>query len=54
MALRQLKIYKSITKRDTESINAYFAEVSQIPLLTDQQEYDLFQKVAEGDKKSLR
>lgn len=53
MALRQLKIYKSITKRDTESINAYFAEVSQIPLLTDQQEYDLFQKVAEGDKKAL-
>ncbi len=53
MALRQLKIYKSITKRDTESINAYFAEVSQIPLLTDQQEYYLFQKVAEGDKKAL-
>ncbi len=51
--MRQLKIHKSITKRETESINSYFAEVSQIPLLTDNQEFELFQKVSEGDEVAL-
>ncbi len=53
MALRQLKISKSITKRDADSIDSYFAEVSKIPLLTDTEEYDLFQKVAQGDQNAL-
>jgi RNA polymerase primary sigma factor len=52
--MRQLKIYKSITKRDTESISSYFAEVSQIPLLTEKQEYNLFQQVAEGNDQALQ
>lgn len=51
--MRQLKIYKSITKRETESINSYFSEVAQIPLLTEVQEYNLFQRVAEGDDEAL-
>lgn len=51
--MRQLKIYKSITKRETESITAYFSEVSQIPLLAENEEFELFQKVAEGDEVAL-
>lgn len=51
--MRQLKIYKSITKRETESITSYFSEVAQIPLLTETEEVSLFQKVAEGDTNAL-
>lgn len=52
--MRQLNIYKSITKRESESINTYFSEVSKIPLLTEKQEYDLFKKVSEGDEAALQ
>ncbi len=51
--MRQLKIHKSITRRETESINSYFAEVSQIPLLTEKEELDLFNKVASGSQDAL-
>lgn len=51
--MRQLKIYKSITKRDTESINSYFSEVSQIPLLNEGEEQTLFNRVTNGDKIAL-
>ncbi len=51
--MRQLKIYKSITKRDTESINSYFSEVSQIPLLNEGEEQTLFNRVTNGDKTAL-
>lgn len=51
--MRQLKIYKSITKRETESINVYFSEVSQIPMINSEEEYRLFEKVQEGDPNAL-
>lgn len=51
--MRQLKIHKSITKRETESITSYLSEVAQIPLLTDVEEIKLFQKVSEGDSAAL-
>lgn len=51
--MRQLKIYKSITKRETESITTYFAEVAQIPLLTEKEEQELFHLVGQGDEKAL-
>lgn len=51
--MRQLKIQKSITKRETESINVYFSEVSQIPLLSTDEEYKLFGKVESGDSHAL-
>lgn len=51
--MRQLKIYKSITKRETESITTYFGEVSQISLLSEKEEIRLFQLVADGDSDAL-
>lgn len=51
--MRQLKISKSITKKDSQSLDYYFSEVSKIKLLTEQEEYELLQKVANGDKAAL-
>ncbi len=51
--MRQLKIQKSITKRDSDSISAYFSDISKIPLINTQEEYDLFEKVSQGDKNAF-
>lgn len=51
--MRQLKISKRITNRDSESISKYFNEVSKIPLLTDGQEGELARKVLAGDEIAL-
>jgi len=47
--MRQLRINKSITKRDTESISSYFYDISKIPLIDANEEYFLFEKVYDGD-----
>lgn len=52
--MRQLKITKSITKRESESISLYLSEVSQIPLLKDGEEHELFQKITQGDKQAFQ
>ena len=51
--MRQLKITKRITNRESESISKYFNEVSKIPLLTDVQESDLAVRASAGDEKAL-
>ena len=51
--MRQLKITKQITNRDTESFNKYLAEVSGIPMLTPEEESDLAKKGQAGDKNAL-
>ena len=51
--MKQLKIQKSITKRDSDSIGSYFSDISKIPLITAKQEYDLFDKIANGDESSF-
>jgi len=51
--MRQLKITKQITNRDTESFNKYLAEVSGIPMLTPEEESDLAKKGQAGDKDAL-
>lgn len=51
--MRQLKITKRITNRDSDSVNKYFNEVSKIPLLTEDQENELALKAAQGDEKAL-
>jgi RNA polymerase primary sigma factor len=51
--MRQLKITKRITNRESDSISKYFNEVSKIPLLTDAQESELAVKAAAGDEKAL-
>lgn len=51
--MRQLKITKRITSRDSESITKYFNEVSKIPLLTNEQEVELAKKASSGDEEAL-
>lgn len=51
--MRQLKITKSITKRESKSLDYYFSEVSKIKLLTEEEEHSLLQRVANGDKAAL-
>jgi RNA polymerase primary sigma factor len=51
--MRPLKINQRITSRDSESIDNYFQEVSSFKLLTDEEEVELANKVAKGDKRAL-
>lgn len=51
--MRQLKISKSITKKESQSLDHYFSEVSKIKLLTEQEEFELLNKVSKGDKHAL-
>jgi RNA polymerase primary sigma factor len=51
--MRQLKITKSITKRESQSLDYYFSEVSKIKLLTEEEEYNLLERIANGDKAAL-
>jgi RNA polymerase primary sigma factor len=51
--MRQLKITKRITSRDSESITKYFNEVSKIPLLSSEEECELAQKSSSGDEVAL-
>ena len=48
--MRQLKITKKITSKESESINSYFSEVSKIKLLTNNEEYELLEKISEGSQ----
>ncbi len=51
--MRQLKIVKSITRRDTESLDKYLVDISRIPLITVEEETILSQKIRAGDQKAL-
>lgn len=51
--MRQLKIEKSITNRSALSFNNYLFDVSQIELITPQEEFELAGKIREGDENAL-
>jgi RNA polymerase primary sigma factor len=51
--MRGLKIFKSITQRESNSIEKYLQQISKIPVLTPEQEIFYAKKIKEGDKKSL-
>jgi len=51
--MRQLKITKSITNRDSESFNKYLAEVSNIgDVISPEEEIELAKRVRAGDEKA--
>lgn len=51
--MRQLKISKQITNRDTQAFTKYLAEVSSIPMLTSDEESELAKRIQLGDKAAL-
>jgi RNA polymerase primary sigma factor len=51
--MRQLKIVKSITSRDAESLNKYLADISKIQMVTVEEEAVLAQQIRHGDQQAL-
>lgn len=51
--MRQLKITKSITNRNTASLDKYLQEIGKEDLLTADQEVELARKIKAGDQKAL-
>ncbi|MBS3768906.1 MAG: RNA polymerase sigma factor RpoD/SigA [Bacteroidales bacterium] len=51
--MRQLKITKSITNRDSSSLEKYLQEVGKEELLTPDEEVELAQRIKKGDKTAL-
>ncbi|MGJ8658995.1 sigma-70 family RNA polymerase sigma factor [Cellulophaga fucicola] len=51
--MRQLKITKQITNRDTKSLEKYFQEISKLDMITIDEEVELAKKIREGDQVAL-
>ena len=51
--MRQLKITKSITNRESQSLEKYFQEISKVELLTAEEEVELAQRIRKNDHQAL-
>lgn len=51
--MRQLKITKSITNRESEALEKYLSEIGREELLTTDEEVELAQRIRKGDRKAL-
>ncbi|MCM1290996.1 MAG: RNA polymerase sigma factor RpoD/SigA [Prevotella sp.] len=51
--MRQLKITKSITNRESASLDKYLQEIGREELITVAEEVELAQRIKQGDKKAL-
>jgi len=51
--MRQLKISKSITNRESLSLERYLQEIGKVELITPEEEVMLARKIKEGDRKAL-
>ncbi|MBO7347175.1 MAG: sigma-70 family RNA polymerase sigma factor [Bacteroidaceae bacterium] len=50
--MRQLKITKSITSRDSQSLDKYLQEIGREQLLTVEEEVELSQRIRRGDRRA--
>ena len=51
--MRQLKITKQVTNRESKSLNNYLQDVSKLDLITAEEEVELAQRIREGDQIAL-
>ena len=51
--MRQLKITKSITNRESEALEKYLSEIGKEELLSIDEEVELAQRIRKGDRKAL-
>ena len=51
--MRQLKITKSITNRESQSLDKYLQEIGREELITAEQEVELAQRIKQGDQVAL-
>ena len=51
--MRQLKITKSITNRETASLDKYLHEIGKVGLITVEEEVELAQRIRKGDRLAL-
>ena len=52
-SMRQLKITKSITNRESASLDKYLQEIGKEDLITVEEEVELAQRIRKGDQKAL-
>ncbi len=53
MSMRQLKISKSITNRESQSLEKYLQEIGKVELISPEQEVELALKIKNGDQRAL-
>ena len=51
--MRQLKITKSITNRESEALDKYLQEIGKEEMISVEEEVELAQRIRKGDKKAL-
>lgn len=51
--MRQLKITKQVTNRETASLDKYLVEIGRVDLITAQEEVELAIRIRNGDKEAL-
>lgn len=51
--MRQLKIIKQVTNRDTPSLDKYLQEISKLEMITADEEVELAKKIRQGDQVAL-
>lgn len=51
--MRQLKIVKQVTNRETASLDKYLLEIGRVDLITAEEEVELARRIKQGDKAAL-
>src|SRR5258708_39757879 len=53
MSMHQLKITKSITTRESQSLEKYLQEIGKVELISPEEEVKLAVRIKQGDQKAL-